>query len=207
MAAYQEAIKESDQSDFLTKAEVIRSVRDSSRAIANRLRTREQGTDDLVEKLEQYSQALHPEDWVERSRSVATWAAGIMGLTAGAMAGLVLDALAGLFLAGAFVGANLIRYLLAYPVLLGVGLRILDNAYNEYMQASRQPSQLSKARFILSKTVDPAEKEVYAVLGGSRPARTFERAEQGGALLIGVMFFVFALGVVWAILQIFSPTP
>ena len=45
-------------------------------------------------------------------------------------------------------------------------------------------------------TVDPAEKEVLAVIGGSRPARTLEKAGQVGAIFLGVMLFIFALGVV-----------
>src|SRR5687768_11813991 len=84
MSAYREAIRAAEREDPFTKASVTRTVIDSGRALAGRLRTREEGVDDLAESLEKYTAALRPEDWVEKVGPVTksvTKIAGLMGLT------------------------------------------------------------------------------------------------------------------------------
>jgi len=205
MTGYREAMRESERADFLTKVEVTRAVRDSGRAVAMRLRKLEHGVEDFIQELEKYYQALGPEDWVEKSWSGAQLAAGIMGLTAGAITALAADLLVAIFTTGFTTGAYLAARIVAYPTLGYFGLRLLHytyHLYHEYIPASHQPSL---ALSILARTVDPAEKAMYAVLGGGRPARTLERVKQLRAILIGGSLFVFALGVVFGFLQRLMP--
>jgi hypothetical protein len=105
-----------------------------------------------------------------------------------------------LFEGCAFVGFNLVRYIIAYPILLRYLYLGLKSAYDDFSRAQDNPSM---ARIILSRTVDPAEQQVYALIGGNRPARTFERINQGGAIVVGVIVFVVACGILWGILQAF----
>ena len=64
------AKRQSDSHDIVTRATVTRSIIDSARALANRLRTREHGVEKLVEDVEKYYQALRPEDWVKSQQGL-----------------------------------------------------------------------------------------------------------------------------------------
>ncbi len=200
IATYQLAMQEGDRSDILTKSVVTRSIIDSGRALANHLRTREQGTDDLVQKLENYYQALHAEDWAGKSASVVTKGATKMGITAGVMVALALNLLIGLANFGAQIGFNLVR-LMAYPFIIYYLWKWFNDGYEKFSTGDQNPSQ---AHVILSRTIDPVEQQVYSLIGGSRPARTFERIEQGSAILYGVILFVLACGILFGFLQFLS---
>jgi hypothetical protein len=190
-------MQECDKSDILTKSEVTRSIIDSGQALANRLRTREQSTDNLVHKLEQYYQALHAEDWAGKSASAVKTGAVMMGITASVVVILACKFIKGLFNYSALVGFNL-ALLCSYPWVIGYFIKLFNDGYKKFSTADPNPSQ---ARYLLSRTVDPAENQVYALIGGSRPARTFERVEQGGAILVGVITFIVASGIVWGFLN------
>lgn len=196
IAAYQLAMQEGDRSDILTKSIVTSSIIDSGRALATRLRTREQGTDDLVQKLELYYQALHAEDWVEKSKSAITKIAAFTGLTAGVMIPLILKFLLAL-LEDSF---NFFIKILSSGSLLYVFVQILRWAYKEISNASSKPSM---ANNILSRTVAPAESQVYALIGGNRPVRRVELINYGVATGVGVIVFVIACGLALAVLAMF----
>jgi hypothetical protein len=207
MSAYREAIRAAERRDPFTKASVTRTVIDSGRALAGRLRTREEGVEDLAESLEKYSAALRPEDWVEKVgpvKKIVMTAAALIGITAGVMAGFAVNLIVAVVDAGFVVGSNIARIIIT-PGVLFVGLRILQGLYLEYQTGSSGPSTSSAAQTILERTVDPAEGAMYSLLGGSRPARTVERVSQVAAVVVGAALFILAAAFTWGVTQSLMP--
>jgi len=207
MSAYREAIRAAERGDPFTKASVTRTVIDSGRALAGRLRTREEGVEDLAESLEKYSAALRPEDWVEKVgpvKKVVMTAAALIGITAGVMAGFAVNLIVAVVDAGFVVGSNIVRIIIT-PGVLFVGLRILQGLYLEYQTGGSAPSTSSAAQTILERTVDPAEGAMYSLLGGSRPARTVERVNQVAAVVVGAALFILAAAFTWGVTKSLMP--
>jgi hypothetical protein len=87
--------------------------------------------------------------------------------------------------------------------------RVLGFLYNQFQEQQKSGwsgftggggGLMASAEVILQRTVDPAETAVYAILGGSRPARTLERAGQGGTIILIVVCFIVAAGIAYGIL-------
>lgn len=200
--AYRLALEEGDKSDILTRAEVTRSVIDSGQALANRLVTRVQGADILAQKLEHYVNALHADDIAGKAASVVKKGAAMMGITAGVMLALALNLLGAVYEVGFMAGPVILR-LLAYPLAMIWLIRLFHAAYKDFSTRDQREQNPSQARAILSHTVDPVEQQVYALIGGRPPARTFHRVGQGGAIIIGVILFVFVWGFVTFLIRAF----
>lgn len=205
IAAYRQAMRQTDGKDILTKAEVARSIVDSGRGAVARLRTREEGLDDLTKEFETYIEAISREDWVKagwnagKAANAALLAAAGIGLTAGGLAGFAIDAIRVLADVGYQLGAAAPAVglkVIGYPPLAFGLLRGLQAAYSEWEQSRQQPREVSVAASILARTVNPPEQAFYAITGGARPVRTFEAAGAGLAILAGLAVGIVTAGIV-----------
>lgn len=196
--AYRAALREADSTDVATRAAITRAVFDSSKAAAAKLETRAEGVDDVAKKFQSFTSSVQPEDIVGKTYSVVTAAAAAMGITSGVILGIVVDVLRAFAEAGQQVGANLPAILtraVAYPPLLyGLG-RWFQSAYESW-ERDRREAQTVPNQSILARTVDPAERELYKVLGGSPPMRTLKQAQYAGAVALGVILCVVFAGIV-----------
>lgn len=192
---YKVAINEAEKSDILTRAMVTRGIIDSSQGLANRLITHVHDSDAAVQKLTQFNTALRGKDYAGKAASLAKWGFAKVGITAGIALGLAWALIQLLFMMGEVASPAILR-LITIPAVLAGLIKVLQSSYKELMKAGEYPTP---AREILSRVVDPVEREVCVLIGINPPTRTFDRVEQGGALLISVIAFVFGSGVVWGI--------
>jgi hypothetical protein len=196
--AYRTALREADSTDIATRAAVTRAVFDSSKAAAAKLETRAEGVDDVAKKFQSFTSSVQPEDIVGKTYTAVTGAAAAMGITAGVILGIAVDVLRALAEAGQQVGANapaILTRVFAYPPLVyGLG-RLFQSAYESW-ERDRREAQTVPNQSILARTVDPAERELYKVLGGSPPIRTLKQAQYAGAVVLGVVLCVVFAGIV-----------
>jgi hypothetical protein len=229
MSAYREAVREGDGVGPWGKAEIVRTVIDSAEAAATRLRTREQGVDDLVEAMEKYAEALKKEDWVEKGRQAVPVASGLgklllPAITLGAAGAFVWRFMTVLVTAGDLLGQVFVRMLLTHGV---PALMLLGWAYKSWedykarqdrknyeamldprMSNHQSGPPVRTAGTIIAQVLDPAEKDFWDLLGGQRPMRTSEKAAAGvslgvslGSLLLAGVVMLIVWGVINGILR------